>query len=111
MSRTRTIAGLAIAFLIASAFFVAAQDTRKTIELANYPGLAGDAGPQIAALAPHLTWSAAAGGVTGPQAVSGAAPLLAENAYDFNNIDGIPGFATLPPGYDSAAVMPQIGSQ
>lgn len=31
---------------------------------------------------------------------------LTENAYDFNNPDSIPGFGTLPPDYDAAAVMP-----
>src|SRR5258708_6306811 len=56
----------------------------------------------------------AAGAVNGrgpPGVTARSATLpMTENAYDFNNIDGIPGFGTLPPAYDSKPVMPRIGS-
>jgi hypothetical protein len=106
MSRTTTI-GLAVAILIASAFLVAARDTSKTIEVANYPALTNEVEPQVVARTPR----AALNGISGSVEASFGVSALAENAYDFNNIDGIPGFGTLPPTYDSAPVMPKIGSQ
>jgi hypothetical protein len=110
MSRARTV-GLAVVILIASAFLVAAHNTPKTIAVANHPAITGKPEPQSNArlsLAPSTAAaSAASAGVI--VAPSTALPL-AENAYDFNNIDGIPGFGTLPPAYDSRPVMPRIGS-
>ena len=58
--------------------------------------------------APSTTTARAAS--AGVVAAPPTALPLAENAYDFNNIDGIPGFATLPPAYDSGPVMPRIGN-
>jgi hypothetical protein len=106
MSRTNTI-GLALAILIASAFLVAARDTSTTIEVANYPAVTNDVEPQAAARAPR----AALNGISGSVEASFGVSALAENAYDFNNLDGIPGFGTLPPAYDSTPVMPKIGSK
>jgi hypothetical protein len=109
MSRTKTIAGLAVAFLIASAFLVAAHDTPKTFEVANHPAISSDAGPRAAARTSLAQLTAAATSST--EAAPVGAPALSENAYDFNNPDGIPGFGTLPPAYDPAPVMPRIGSR
>jgi hypothetical protein len=110
MSRSKTI-GLAVIILIASAFLVAARDTSKTIEVANYPAITRDAEPQIAARARD----AALRGTIAEMSVSvEASPRelpLAENAYDFNKIDSIPGFGTLPPTYDTKPVMPRIGGE
>jgi len=105
MSRSKTI-GLAVVILIASAFLVAARDTSKPIEIAKYPAITKDVEPQAAAR------RAPSGAIVGD--MSGAieaSPPLVENAYDFNNIDGIPGFGTLPSTYDSRPVMPKIGSK
>ena len=110
MSRAKTV-GLAVVILIASAFLVAAHNTPKTIAVANHPAITGKLEPQSKArlsLAPS-TAAARAASADVIAAPPTALPL-AENAYDFNNIDGIPGFGTLPPAYDSTPVMPRIGS-
>ena len=110
MSRTKTI-GLAVVILIASAFFVAAHNTPKTIEIANHPAITGKSEPQSKARLLRAPSTAAANAASADAIAAAPAALpLAENAYDFNNIDGIPGFGTLPPTYDSRPVMPRIGS-
>jgi len=110
MSRSKTI-GLAVVILIASAFLVAARDTSKPIEIAKYPAITKGVEPQVAAR--RVPSGAIVGEMS--RAIEASPPLaeppLVENAYDFNNIDGIPGFGTLPPTYDSTPVMPKIGSK
>ena len=110
MSRAKTV-GLAVVILIASAFLVAAHNTPKTIEVANHPAITGKLEPQSKARLSLAPPTAAARAASADVIAAPPATLpLAENAYDFNNIDGIPGFGTLPPAYDSRPVMPRIGS-
>jgi hypothetical protein len=111
MSRGKTV-GLAIAILIASAFLVTAHNAPKTIEIANHPAVTGK--PELqsqARLSRAPSVSAASAASADIIAATPTALPLAENAYDFSNIDSIPGFGTLPTGYDSRPVMPRIGSQ
>ena len=109
MSRAKTV-GLAVVLLIASAFLVAAHNTPKTIEVANHPAITGGLEPQSKARLSRAPSTAAASAASADVIAAPTALPLAENAYDFNNIDGIPGFGTLPPAYDSRPVMPRIGS-
>jgi hypothetical protein len=110
MSRAKTI-GLAVVILITSAFLVAAHNTPKTIEVANHPAISGKPEPQSKARLSRAPSTAAASAASVDVIAAPPTALpLAENAYDFNNIDGIPGFGTLPPTYDSRPVMPRIGS-
>ena len=104
MSRAKTVS-LAVVILITSAFLVAAHNTP------NHPAITGEREPQSKArLTQAPSTVAASAASTDIVAAPPAVLPMTENAYDFNNIDGIPGFGTLPPAYDSRPVMPQIGS-
>jgi hypothetical protein len=110
MSRAKTVS-LAVVILIASAFLVAAHNTPKSIEAANHPAISGEREPQSMARLSRAPSTAAASAASADVVAAPPAALpMTENAYDFNNIDGIPGFGTLPPAYDSKPVMPRIGS-
>jgi len=110
MSRAKTV-GLAVVILIASAFLVAAHNTPKTIDVANHPAITEKLEPQSTVRLSRAPSTVAVRTTsTGVIAAPPTALPLAENAYDFNNIDSIPGFGTLPSAYDSRPVMPRIGS-
>ena len=111
MSRAKTVS-LAVVILIASAFLVAAHNTPKTIDIAGHPAISGKLEPRSTARLSRAPSSAAASATSADIIAAPPTALpLAENAYDFDNIDGIPGFGTLPLAYDSTPVMPRIGSQ
>ena len=44
-------------------------------------------------------------------AAKAASPALVENAWDFTNPNSIPGFGTLPQGYDARSVLPKFSGE
>lgn len=99
MSAIGTKCSLAAILLIASAGLAAAQDQAKPVDVATYPAI-GHVIEQPPVARPLPLTSDAAGAVP-----------LAENAYDFNNPDSIPGFGTLPPNYDTSRLIPRMASE
>jgi len=98
---------------------VSAQHVKYALATAVLIALIGLAVARIAATAAHMTkLRVAPGAIATTTAMrferdpsAGGSILLAENSYDFENPDSIPGFGTLPPDYDSGPVMPRMASE
>ena len=98
---------------------MSAQHIKYALASAFLIALIGLAVARIAATAAHLTTVRVAPGTIATttavrferDASAGGSILLAENSYDFENPDSIPGFGTLPPDYESGPVMPRMGSE
>ena len=107
MSARYTTSILVVVSLIVSAAPLRAQDASAPQGVANIPANAGAFAPRDLERNPSMT----AFGVParGADAENGSA--LLENGWDFTRPDSIPGFGSLPFGYDSRPVMPQISGK
>src|SRR5437660_7127267 len=99
MSPTYDTCALAIAILIASAGPCATQEASAPLDVAKIPAAAGAyAGQEIESRRKPPVSRAVPIGIGEIL----HAPLgLSENSWDFASPDSIPGFGTLPAGYDS----------
>jgi len=109
MSAGYTTSVLAVISLIVSAAPLRAQDASAPHDVANIPANAGAFAPRDVDLQRNqsITFGVPAHAA---DAENGATALF-ENAWDFSKPDSIPGFGSLPSGYDSRPVMPQISGK
>jgi len=107
MSARYTSTILAVVSLIASAAPLRAQDASTQHDGANIPANAGAFAPRDLERYPSMTTF----GVPARAADAENGSALLENAWDFTRPDSIPGFGSLPFGYDSRPVMPQISGK
>lgn len=103
MSARYTTSILVVVSLIVAAP-LRAQDASAPHDAANIPANAGAFAPRDLERNPSMT----AFGAPARAADAESSAALFENAWDFTRPDSIPGFGSLPFGYDSRAVMPQI---
>jgi hypothetical protein len=102
---------LALALLAVSAMIGAAQYVSRPVDIAVIPAAPTVADPVSIVQPAYTPLNAAVGGTASHVETLFGTATLSENSYDFGNLDGVPGFGTLPPAYDSTPVMPKIGSR
>ena len=108
MSARYTTSILAVVSLIVSAAPLRAQDAGTLHDVANIPANAGAFAPRDLERNPSMTTFGVPAHAADAENSSAA---LSENAWDFTRPDSIPGFGSLPFGYDSRPVMPQISGK
>jgi hypothetical protein len=106
MSARYTTSILVVVSLIVAAP-LRAQDASAQHGVANIPANAGAFVPRDLERNPSMT----AFGVPARAADAENGSALLENGWDFTRPDSIPGFGSLPFGYDSRPVMPQISGK
>src|SRR5437016_2294902 len=109
MSATHGTGALAIAILIALTGPGATQETGAPLDVANIPAAAGAYVHQELELRRKPSASRAV--PIGIGEILHSSPGLSENSWDFGNPDSIPGFGTLPRGYDSRPVLPRLSGE
>ena len=107
MSARYTTTVLAVVSLIVSAAPLRAQDARTLHDVTNFAPNAGALAPRDLERNPSIMTF----GVPARAADAENGSALLENGWDFTRPDSIPGFGSLPSGYDSRAVMPQISGK
>src|SRR5438034_10726496 len=105
MSARHGASALAIAILIAWTGPGATQETEALLGFANIPAAAGAYAHQDVEFLRKRSSSRAV--PIGIGELLHTSPGLAENSWDFGNPDSIPGFGTLPQGYDARPVLPR----
>ena len=102
MSAMYAIDALAIAILTASTGPGVTQETGASLDVANIPAAAGEfrRNPSASRAVP-----------IGIGEILHTSPGLSENSWDFGNPDSIPGFGSLPQGYDSRALLPRFSGE
>ena|SRR5437764_537851 len=100
---------LAIAILIALTGPGATQETGAALDVANMPAASGAYAQQDLEFRRKPTSSRAV--PVGIGEIMHSSPGLSENAWDFGNPDSIPGFGTLPQGYDSRPLLPRFSGE
>ena len=109
MSAMYAIGALAIAILTASTGPGATQETGASRDVANIPATAGAYAHQELEFRRNPSASRAV--PIGIGEILHTSPGLSENSWDFGNPDSIPGFGTLPQGYDSRALLPRFSGE
>ena len=104
MSARCTTTVLAVVSLIVSAAPLRAQDARTLHDVTNIA-------PNAGAFAPHDLERYPSVMTFGVPGRAADAESLLENAWDFTRPESIPGFGSLPFGYDSRPLMPQISGK
>jgi len=108
MSARYTTSILAVVSLIVSAAPLRAQDASTLHDVANIPANTGAFAPRDLERNPSMTTF----GIPAHAAdAENGSTALSENAWDFTRPDSIPGFGSLPFGYDSRPVMSQISGK
>ena len=109
MSATHGASALAIAILIAWTGPGATQETGTALDVANIPAAAGAYAHQELELRGKPSSSRAV--PIGIGEILHLSPGLSENSWDFGNPDSVPGFGTMPHGYDSGALLPRFSGE
>ena len=107
MSAGYTTSVLAVISLIVSAAPLRAQDASAPHDVANIPANAGAFAPRDLQRNQSITFGIPAHAAD----AENSSTALSENAWDFGKPDSIPGFGSLPSGYDPRPVMPQISGK
>ena len=108
MSARYTTSILVVVSLIVAAP-LRAQDASAQHGVANIPANAGAFAPRDVDL--QRNQSITFGVPAHAADAENSSTALSENAWDFSKPDSIPGFGSLPSGYDSRPVMPQISGK
>lgn len=106
MSAMHGASARSIAILIALTGPGATQETGAPLDVANIPAAAGAYAHQDVEFRRRPSSSRVA--PIGIGETSRNLPGLSENSWDFTNPDSIPGFGTLPHGYDTRPFLPRF---
>ena len=109
MSAMHATSASALAILIALTGPGATQEAGASLDVANGPATAGAYTHQDLGLRRKPSASRAV--PIGIGEILHNSPGLSENSWDFGNPDSIPGFGTLPQGYDSRALLPRFSGE